>query len=130
MSGLTKHVHGFLDTPERQQHPSMGNPRQRSRATGGREPLATQHRFLASARRDQFHGLGERIDKAVTIGTGGAHQPDSVHLPLLSTTTSRSLTFERNDTTDPSFHISVTMVSPGKTGAEKRTSNPVIIVWS
>ena len=40
-------------------------------------------------------------------------QAASVHLPLLITTTSRSGTRLRNDTTGPSTHISVTMCSPG-----------------
>src|SRR6185437_2423672 len=53
-------------------------------------------------------------------------QAASVHLPLLSTTTSRSFSLERKETVLPSTHISVTMVSPGNTGAEKRTSKPVI----
>src|SRR5271168_1571635 len=57
------------------------------------------------------------------------HQP-SVHLPLLRTMTSRSFSRERNDTTLPSTHISVTIVSPGKTGLEKRTSKPVIFAAS
>jgi hypothetical protein len=41
--------------------------------------------------------------------------------PLLSTTTSRSTARARKETRSPSGHISVRMVSPGKTGEEKRT---------
>ena len=43
--------------------------------------------------------------------------------PLLMATTSRSTTRARKLTTSPSRHISVRMVSPGKTGAEKRQAN-------
>jgi hypothetical protein len=39
--------------------------------------------------------------------------------------TSRSTTRARKLTTAPSRHISVRMVSPGKTGAEKRPENDV-----
>lgn len=56
--------------------------------------------------------------------------PFSVHLPLLITTTSRSFTRARNEAILPSFQISTAMVSPGKTGEEKRTSKPVILVGS
>src|ERR1700690_1478149 len=53
-------------------------------------------------------------------------QAASVHLPLLSTTTSRSFSLERKETMLPSTHISVTIVSPGNTGDEKRTSKLVM----
>ena len=43
--------------------------------------------------------------------------------PLLMAMTSRSTTRARKLTISPSRHISVRMVSPGKTGAEKRQAN-------
>ena len=57
-------------------------------------------------------------------------QVRSVHLPLRNTMMLRSLTEHWNDTISPSCHISVVIVSPGKTGDEKRPSKPTINVWS
>ena len=45
--------------------------------------------------------------------------------PLLMAMTSRSTTRARKLTTSPSRHISVRMVSPGKTGAENRPANAI-----
>src|SRR5580698_1430163 len=50
--------------------------------------------------------------------------------PLLTATTSRSTTRERKLTTLPSRHISVRMVSPGNTGAEKRAANDLSLLVS
>ncbi|MEK7996502.1 MAG: hypothetical protein AAB403_22100 [Planctomycetota bacterium] len=49
-----------------------------------------------------------------------ADQPAIVATPLLSTMMSRCRARERNWTVPSRRHISVRMVSPGKTGAEKR----------
>ena len=130
VSGFSQGVDGFRRPTQRQQHATMREPRHHAAASLRDQPFASAQGFLAPAGNDHLHGLADRIEEPVIIGGRRCHQPLSVHLPLFSTTTSRSLTLERNETTDPSFHISVTMVSPGNTGDEKRTSNPVISVWS
>jgi hypothetical protein len=50
------------------------------------------------------------------------NQPETIDLPFLITVTPRSFTLASKEIVSPSFHIRVTMVSPGKTGEEKRTS--------
>ena len=52
--------------------------------------------------------------------SGAPRQPAIVATPLLSTMMSRCRARERNWTVPSRRHISVRMVSPGKTGAEKR----------
>ena len=98
-----------------------------------REPRQQSRRVPASIReRRNLRGLAGRplAISVVARIPADRRQPASVHLPLLSTTTSRSFSLERNDTTLPSTHISVTMVSPGKTGEEKRTSKLVMRLGS
>lgn len=51
-----------------------------------------------------------------------------VHLPFFSTTVLRSRTLQLKDTTLPSCHMSVVIVSPGSTGAENRPSMASISV--
>ena len=56
----------------------------------------------------------------ITKGARETPQAATSALPLFNTTTSRSIARERNETTSPSRHISVRIVSPGNTGAENR----------
>src|ERR1700674_2133269 len=69
------------------------------------------------------------LREAVRTSTTWTHAA-SVHLPLLITVTSRSFSRQRNDTMFASTQISVRMVSPGYTGAEKRTSKERMREWS
>src|SRR5665213_183705 len=97
-----------------------------SPATAG--PISRRARLRSGAQgKKQPHSPAQLRSAPVH---GRADHPASVHLPLLRHTTSRSFSFERYDTIFPSTHISVTMVSPGNTGAEKRTSKPTIFVGS
>ena len=68
--------------------------------------------------------------EAGKIVTLAVYQPFSVHFPALMTVMPRSFTLHSKDRILPSFQASTTMVSPGMTGAEKRTSKPVILVAS
>ena len=64
----------------------------------------------------------------VVMDVGVSHATDYSAIsarPLLIATTSRSTTRARKLTTVPSRHISVRMVSPGNTGAEKRPAMAV-----
>ena len=65
------------------------------------------HRTKEEARRTGLaSGVGLKPD------TFTPHPP-SVHFPLLITVTSRSFRRQRNETTLPSTHMSVRIVSPG-----------------
>src|SRR5262249_12227476 len=103
--------------PSRQQRLDQSEPRQEAAAARRQPRRQRARRIPRAAGRDQRLGLLDRVDLA----------HDNRQRPLLSTTTpSRSFTWARNESVPPSAQISVTMVSPGNTGLEKRTSNWVM----